>query len=827
MKKWYLCTTILGWVVENALGVVYAPMLNSPMDGATNQALRPTLTWFTSGAGSYKVQISKTGNFNSEADLIDQGFYLSSSTFSYKCAVDLLANSYYKWRVVAFEGTDNSGNSAESLLRGFYTQPAGPGLPTLTSPSNGATGQPVAPTLQWTSMPGATFYWYQIATSTSFPSSYTTVYTNYDLLTGSKQLYSGTNYYWRAAAGNCYGNTAWTSTWSFTTAAAIVPSVAALNQPIDNSLISGSSATLTWSATNATYYWVQVATNNTVGLDNAFLLPILENKMFIGISWALTGLSTGTKYYWHVQAFNSAGSGWSVIRSFTCIPPSGAPVWPRGDATQINSPFGPRNESAASSWFHTGVDIAGSGFKAPYNMVCVIKSIGISYLRLVFKCLDAGKDPTHLQFVELDLADQNKVNVGTSFSQGANVGINGGADPAWIHMDAFQGTDCKIDNEDDADLTNNSDGSYYYDNRTKTKNPLQWFPATSGGSVYLAIYPDQNATTFPKEGTVSYFDVYLNSTEPKWTLDQIQVDLTNQAGNLNNAALQDQAGSRISFNNGLGIDRTQTSSTTSEINTNFDVTLTGASKTLNGVKVFTNNVDYTYPYTKALVFRYYLSSTDVASIRVSANDFNGVPLITGVRSMGAACVNCPGKGPLPPDYLSATPCGNGIELRWNKSPDRTKTTYYYSIYRRLDGSSEMPLVIAIVPYMSLTYSDLFSNIMNTLMPGKKYRYSIASIGERYEGCNGPQIPNCTGSNCPISCVAEKVATAPSNPGDIVFQDQVVRSNIGTIAARNSIVATRDQFRRSGSCTFTAGYRMDLNEPITIEDGSPVIINVTH
>jgi hypothetical protein len=92
---------------------VPAPVLTSPVDGATGVATTLSLTWQASaGATSYRLQVARTADFGSL--LVDQGGIAGTSR-----AVSGLGNdSTYHWRVQA---SGEGGLSAWSIVRSFRT----------------------------------------------------------------------------------------------------------------------------------------------------------------------------------------------------------------------------------------------------------------------------------------------------------------------------------------------------------------------------------------------------------------------------------------------------------------------------------------------------------------------------------------------------------------------------------------------------------------------------------------------------------------------------------------------------------------------------------
>ncbi|MFD0964948.1 zinc-dependent metalloprotease [Pseudofulvibacter geojedonensis] len=92
-----------------------------------------------------------------------------------------------------------------------------PAVPTLTSPANGATNQPLATTLTWGASANSSTYTVQTATDAAFTANVTTnsvSATTYNA-TG---LNSNTQYFWRVKAVNGCGESAYSSVFNFTTA---------------------------------------------------------------------------------------------------------------------------------------------------------------------------------------------------------------------------------------------------------------------------------------------------------------------------------------------------------------------------------------------------------------------------------------------------------------------------------------------------------------------------------------------------------------------------------------------------------------------------------
>ena len=90
-----------------------APILASPVNGATGVAINPTLSWNTStGATSYRVQVSANSSFSTT--IVDQSGVTSAS----QAVSGLANNTTYYWQVNA---TNTGGTSAWSTVSGFTT----------------------------------------------------------------------------------------------------------------------------------------------------------------------------------------------------------------------------------------------------------------------------------------------------------------------------------------------------------------------------------------------------------------------------------------------------------------------------------------------------------------------------------------------------------------------------------------------------------------------------------------------------------------------------------------------------------------------------------
>ena len=191
-----------------------APVLVSPGDGSTTNDTTPFFDWNAAiDATEYQLQVDDISNFSTPA--LD----VTVSATDYTPASALLNTTYY-WRVRGRNTTSGCGAyGAYSSTWSFTTPPA---MFNKQSPSNGAKGLPLNPTLSWQTSSGATTYKYCIDTvNDNVCSSWT------DVVNTSVQLSNlsyATTYYWHVAACNLactYSNAdTW---WSFTTNDAYEP----------------------------------------------------------------------------------------------------------------------------------------------------------------------------------------------------------------------------------------------------------------------------------------------------------------------------------------------------------------------------------------------------------------------------------------------------------------------------------------------------------------------------------------------------------------------------------------------------------------------------
>jgi uncharacterized protein (TIGR02145 family) len=192
--------------------------------------------------------------------------------------------------------------------------PTPPQMPTLISPSNGATGQPLSPTLTWSTVTGAATYHVQVSTSNTF----TTVVIEDSTLTSAMKVLSvlinGTQYFWRVQAKNEGGVSAWSSSWSFTTITATVKqdSVTDIDGNVYHTVRIG------------TQVWTVENLRTTKYIDGSAIPFVIDNSIWLthsspGYCYYNNTTNTdsiklfGALYNWYaVNTKKLAPSGWHV-----------------------------------------------------------------------------------------------------------------------------------------------------------------------------------------------------------------------------------------------------------------------------------------------------------------------------------------------------------------------------------------------------------------------------------------------------------------------------------------------------------------------------------
>lgn len=191
------CPGSSSWSFTTIIAVPPAPILSSPSNGAVNIAVSPTLTWAaSSGAASYRVQVSKTSNF-SNIVFDSSGIIVTSLVLA-----GLLNDSTYYWHVNA---TNIGGIGDWSATANFTIITTLPSAVILISPKDSAILSADSIVLIWQKgAPAVTAYMLEVAKDSGF----TNLLVQDSSLTDTIKLVralTGESFWWQVKAKNGVG----------------------------------------------------------------------------------------------------------------------------------------------------------------------------------------------------------------------------------------------------------------------------------------------------------------------------------------------------------------------------------------------------------------------------------------------------------------------------------------------------------------------------------------------------------------------------------------------------------------------------------------------
>ncbi len=273
-------------------------------------------------ASSFTLNPGETVNLSAEATG-GSGIYTYNWTSNppiFSSNVQYLNAELYQTTVFYFELNDLYTSVYDTLTITVIIESLD--APILISPANNITGIQNKPTLEWSSVLGATHYTMQVASDENF----TNIVAEHNVSTTSKQLSALsylTQYFWRVRAVAGTDDpvlSSWSQVWNFTTEELLI-SAPLLSLPADNATNVSINPLFVWNyATNANRYYLQVA------LDENFNNIVIQQNNLQTMTYNAANLQYLTSYYWRVNASNGAFvSNWSEVRTFTTI---GVPVAP-------------------------------------------------------------------------------------------------------------------------------------------------------------------------------------------------------------------------------------------------------------------------------------------------------------------------------------------------------------------------------------------------------------------------------------------------------------------------------------------------------------------
>jgi hypothetical protein len=319
--------------------VVSAPVLSLPSNGAASQPVAMTIRWHrVVGAARYTLQVARDPGFGQASIvLID-----SSLTDTLRLVTGLAYNSLFYWRVRA---ANQGGAGAFSTTWSFRTALPSP---TPLLPVQAATGLPLAIQHVWTNVPVATAYHLQLGKDSTFVSE---LVKNDSMIVDSVRSVVGlsylTTYYWRVAALNVDGRSAFSPVLRFTTVGQLPAPVVLLN-PGASAVLSADTARFVWrsSLPGVTSYWFEFS------LDTTFMFRFVDSTL-ADTTTIRRQLTNNQSYYWRLRARNQSGWGpYSETRQFSVVVTGleDRPVLPTVFAVHQNypNPFNPSTRIGVS-----------------------------------------------------------------------------------------------------------------------------------------------------------------------------------------------------------------------------------------------------------------------------------------------------------------------------------------------------------------------------------------------------------------------------------------------------------------------------------------------
>ncbi len=205
-------------------------------------------------------------------------------------------------------------------------------VPTLTAPTNGATGVALSPTLTWTSVACATAYDIQVATDPVFTNLVSDITGSSGTSLTVGPLSGSTLHYWRVRGTRSPITGNWSATSTFTTLFP-PPPLPVLSLPANNATAQSLAPSLTWlPSVGAASYRVQVSSSPTFA-------GLVKDTSVAGTTISLQNLQNYTVYYWRVSATNISGtSAYSMVWNFRTLIASTALSNPLNSEIEIPLP---------------------------------------------------------------------------------------------------------------------------------------------------------------------------------------------------------------------------------------------------------------------------------------------------------------------------------------------------------------------------------------------------------------------------------------------------------------------------------------------------------
>jgi large repetitive protein len=312
-----------------------------------------TANWTSStGATKYFLDVATSNTFAGAYVAGYQNLDVGNTTS--RVVNGLAQGTTYYYRVRAF---NSNGTSIDSGTESALTLPAVPAVLPVTVVHE------TDFTAAWSGVTGATKYYLDVSTSSTF-ASYVPNWQNVDLgnvtsKSVNSDLSAGTTYYFRVRAYDATGLSENSATVSTSTPPAKPVSSAATS-------VGETNFTANWSsATGATGYYLDVATDAgftsfVTGFNNKYVNNVT--------TYSVTGLAAGTRYYYQVRSKNASGVSDNSLSIDTYTKPK-EPVISAASAVQSSSFTANWSASTGATKYYLDVstDVAFGSFVAGWN----------------------------------------------------------------------------------------------------------------------------------------------------------------------------------------------------------------------------------------------------------------------------------------------------------------------------------------------------------------------------------------------------------------------------------------------------------------------------
>ncbi len=281
---------------------IATPLPLAPPDSATGLGSTVTLAWAPSpGASLYSLVVSRDSLFRS---VVFQDSAHSTTTAD---LTGLEPFTTYFWRVKAI---DALGQGAYSSSQRFTTSLAAPLAPRQVAPGSGKTSLLPVQTFRWNQARTAQTYEIQIAIDSPFDSTVLVKAGIADTAWTVATLEYNTRYFWRVRGWNSEGPGAFSSVWSFQTAA-VPPGAPSPVLPVSSSAGQLPFVHFSWSASaHARFYHLQVSP------EVPFTSTVFNDSTLADTVCRVGPLEYSRTYFWRVRALNEDWtSGWSPVWS--------------------------------------------------------------------------------------------------------------------------------------------------------------------------------------------------------------------------------------------------------------------------------------------------------------------------------------------------------------------------------------------------------------------------------------------------------------------------------------------------------------------------------